>query len=65
MNPFMCMQSAIVTSLYLQSLIYIPLVILIFTIFSYFFFEIYYRTKAIVCQYILKSPIQCPAVILL
>jgi len=39
--------------------------ILIFTTFSSFFFEIPYRIEAVVCQNILKTPVHFPAVILL
>jgi hypothetical protein len=35
---------------------------LIFKIFSCFFFEIYYRTKAVVCQNSLQVTVQCTAV---
>jgi len=40
-------------------------VILIFTIFSSFFFKIHYRTEIAVCQNISKTAIQNPAVIVM
>jgi len=49
-NPFMCIKSIIITSLYLHNFVYIPLVIMIFTIFSYFF-KMHYRTEAGVPKY--------------
>jgi hypothetical protein len=55
MNPFMCILCIIVTSLYLHSLVYIPLQLMIFAIFSSFSFEIHYRTEAVVSQNILKT----------
>jgi hypothetical protein len=51
-------------SLFTHLIVHSLTVILIFTNFSCFFFEIHYRTEAIVCQNILKTTVQCPAVIL-
>jgi len=62
MNPCVCIQSVIETSIYLHCLVYIPLVILSFTIFSHFFFKIHYRTKAAMCWNILKVTVQCTVV---
>jgi hypothetical protein len=55
----MCIRNNRVPSLYLHSLVYI--VILIFTIFSCFSFEIYYRTEAVACH-IGKATVQYTAV---
>jgi hypothetical protein len=66
MNLFMCIQSMIVTSLYLHSLVYIFLQLFWFSQFLVvLFFEILYGTEAVVCQNILKTSVQYPAVILL
>jgi hypothetical protein len=54
MNPFMRIWSIIATSLYIHSVVYIPLQLLRFSQFLVFF-EMQYRTEAEVCQDILKQ----------
>jgi hypothetical protein len=59
MNPFMCMQSVLGTSIYLHSLIkFCSSFFLIFKIFNSFFFKILYRTGTVVCQNMLKATVQ-------
>jgi len=49
-------------SLLTQLSVHSPTVILIFTIFSCFFFEIHHKSEAVVCQNILKVTVQCTTV---
>jgi hypothetical protein len=45
----------------MHNLVYIPLVIFIFKIFT-FSFKLHYRTEAVAYQNILKAAVQCKAV---
>jgi uncharacterized membrane protein YesL len=49
-------------SLFTQLSLHSLTVILIFTVFYHIFFEVHYRTKAVVCQNVLKAAVQCTAV---
>jgi len=61
MNLFMHIRSVAILSLYLHSLAYISLQLFWFSQ-VLVFFKIHYRTKAVVCQNILKATVQCTTV---